>query len=82
MIMVALSIFDSKAEFFCPPFFVRTEAEGKRMFLESCQDSNTSLSQHPDDFRLYVVGSWDDSSGSMIPLSPVSFICDGSILIV
>lgn len=78
MNLIALSVYDKKSEYFHPPFFSRTISDGRRVFQRICHDDQMSVSQAPADFDLLQIGSFDDFTGSMIPLSPSVFVCNGS----
>nr|QJB19083.1 MAG: nonstructural protein [Microvirus sp.] len=80
--LIALSVFDKKAEFFGPPMFARNVNEGRRSFLDACNDAQSYLSKHPDDYVLYAVGTFDESTGLLSASSPAFHVADGSILIV
>ena len=67
MTLVALSIFDIKADYFSPPFFARSRNEGVRTFIEAGRDSQSRLSQYPEDFVLYQVGVFNDNDGRYEP---------------
>lgn len=81
MDLVALSVFDKKSEIFHPPFFVRSVHDGRRVFQQMVSDSSMSLSQTPGDFDLMQVGSFTDTSGSLVPVSPFPFVCNGASLV-
>lgn len=70
MILVALSVYDEVADFYSPPFFVKTVNEGLRVFNDACKDSRSGLSEHPEDVKLFKVGIFDDSKGSFISCEP------------
>lgn len=63
---------DSKAECYLPPFTMRTNAEAIRAFGDSVQKPGTTIHDHPGDFFLYKVGEFDQVSGSLICVEPVS----------
>lgn len=63
--MRAYSIYDSKAEHFGNPVFIRTDAEARRSFGQVATDPNTEVGRHPEDFLLYRVGTWDAEKGTL-----------------
>lgn len=71
MILLAYSIHDSVAQFFGPPFFVKTDGEARRVFGDACKDTRSNLSEHPSDYSLYRIGHFDDNSGDLVPVAPV-----------
>lgn len=65
------SIMDTKAAVFHPPFFKQTHAEAERDFANLANNQQTSIGQNPEDFDLYIVGTYDDQTGKMVlPPSP------------
>lgn len=61
-----VSVFDSKVGAFSQPFFVRTKGEAIRSFTDAVKDSGTMFAKHPADYRLYVIGEFDDNDGRLI----------------
>lgn len=41
----------------------RTIREGVRVFADAMRNPESKLSQHPDDYDLYVFGTWLDTTG-------------------
>lgn len=67
MILKAYSVYDSKGEMFNLPFFQHNAGLALRMFADLVNDPNSQLFRHPLDFVLYEIGTFDDSSGGLIP---------------
>lgn len=65
MIQTMYAIRDSAAETFHPPFCARAAGQATRDFAAQVNrpDQNNPLYQHPADFELYRVGTYDDSTG-------------------
>ncbi len=60
------SVYDTKAETFMPPFCVPTKGLAIRAF-EDCVNSDTHhFGQHPHDYTLFQVASFDTDTGEMI----------------
>lgn len=73
--MKCFAIRDVKAEGFTTPFFQPTFGLAERMFKEACQDEKTSLSKNPEDFSLFYIADFDQSSGQLTPVEP-KWICN------
>ena len=73
------SIRDAKTQAFSTPFFQQNDETALRMFRDELHGSNgpSMLSKHPEDFDLYCVGDWNDTSGAVRPTGDV----DGPILV-
>lgn len=69
MKLVMIAVRDSATECFGRPFFVATRAQGVRSFTDEVRrvDNGNDLNKHPDDFTLYSLGIFDDSSGMFEP---------------
>lgn len=63
MTLRIFSIFDSKAEVFSAPFFMATAGEAIRAFKDLVNDSQSTVSRHPGDYRLMCLGTFDNHSG-------------------
>jgi len=73
MLLHFFSIYDCKSESYMQPFLVRNKGEAIRGFSDLCNDGKSSVSQHPADYTLFHIGTFDDNTGSLNPLaSPVS----------
>lgn len=69
------AIKDSKAEYFLPPFFMRTNGEAVRAFDDAVNKSGTPLYDHPEDFFLYKIGEFDVYSGLVTSCEHASLGC-------
>lgn len=80
MIAQVFSVFDTKVGSFAQPFFSPTTASAMRAFLDAATDPNTQLSKHPADFHLYHIGTFDDETGFIETIKPVS-LCTAAGLV-
>lgn len=64
---VLVSVYDTKAEVFGTPFFVRSAAEGVRSFVDEVnrEDENNVLYKHPMDFQLYQLATFNEVTGAI-----------------
>lgn len=76
MLLRAYTLHDVKALTYSPPFFQHNNGLAVRMLTDLVNDNNTSVGRHPADFRLYCVGSYDDSTGKLIPLDIIEHVMD------
>lgn len=58
------SIRDLKAEAFNTPFFQHTVGQALRAFEDLARDPQSVVSRHPEDFALFQLGVFEDSTGS------------------
>ena len=67
MIHVMFSVYDSKSESYQPPQAYPTAGMAIRSFAAGANDKASAFGRWPRDFTLFEVGTYDDSSGKMIP---------------
>jgi hypothetical protein len=65
MQLVIVAVKDRAADAFMRPFFVPTPAIAVRSFMDEVQRdaADNQLFHHSDDFDLYEIGIFDDSTG-------------------
>lgn len=63
MLLKVFSIRDGKAEYFGNPFFQVTHGEAERSFRTAVNDPKTTFSQFPEDFDMFYLGDFDNSTG-------------------
>lgn len=67
------SIHDQKAKAFMQPFFMSTDGQAIRAFTDNINSSESSMiTAHPEDFTLYLLGTFDDQNGLLEGDVPVS----------
>lgn len=74
--MILVCVRDKKAEAFHPPYCVPTRGIAIRGFGDAVAKGSNDLSQHPEDFDLFLVGQFDQLTGKVCYCDPVS-ICSG-----
>jgi len=73
MRLLAFSVRDSKAEAFMRPFFAPTKGLAVRGFRDAVNTKGEPMNAHPDDYTLFQIGEFDETSGELVKLaSPVS----------
>lgn len=73
MLLKIFAIYDSKSELFEHPFYDNTLGSAMRRFMDLIADKNSYISQHPGDFTLFELGTFDNCSGRFEALkTPVS----------
>ncbi len=73
-VFLMASVWDDKLQVFGQPFPARTAGEALRIFSDSVQDDRSVINRHPEDYRLFSVGSFDDKSGTLVPVQPPSLL--------
>lgn len=67
-------VFDSKAAVYGVPFFMVNDAMAIRSFGDLANDDRTLVGKHPEDFTLYRVGYFDDSTGVSQSCEPIAMV--------
>lgn len=60
------SIYDEKSELFTNPILQITKGEALRNFITEVESGKSMLSSHPQDFKIYELGTFDDQSAKFI----------------
>ncbi len=66
--MKIYTVYDSKAEAYMQPFYQKTAGLALRDFQAAANSEKSSISQHPADFTLFEIGSYDERTGKVQPL--------------
>jgi len=74
-----MAVKDLAAQTFGQSFVAKHPNEAVRSFTDEVNRApdvggQNNLWAHPDDFELYCVGQYDDSTGELIPNSPIELI--------
>lgn len=75
MLMKVFCIYDSKAEAYLQPFFMRSKGEALRALQTLVEDANHNFCKFSADFSLFELGSFDDSRAFFDLLSTPKSIC-------
>lgn len=65
------SIFDNKALAYNQPFLMKNDNMATRAFSNLANDPESNISANPDDFVLYQIGSFDETTGLISHLDPI-----------
>lgn len=71
MILKVFAVRDMKALAFQAPFFSLAPGSALRAFGDECEKEGTPFHKHPEDYVLYEVGVYDDSTALLESLNPV-----------
>jgi len=82
MLYTIVSVYDAKAQAFGRPAFVGTVPLAVRSFDDEVnrKDENNQMNQHPEDFSLYDMGTFDDTSGVFSSHNPPKLVVDATTL--
>lgn len=72
-----VAVKDKKIGMFDSPFVVRHPGEAMREFDTVIKDTNTKFGKNPEDFDLYQIGTYDESTGELETISPPTHLSSG-----
>jgi len=74
------SVFDLKAGLYGLPFFMQNQALATRSFHQLAADSGSSVARYPGDFELRGLGVFDDVTGELVSIDPVTIVTATAVL--
>lgn len=79
MTLIIYGIRDTKADAYTrPPFFLSTEGQALRAFIDLAKTPDSDVGMHPEDYGLYELGSFDQATGEIQALPNPKFILSAS----
>jgi len=66
------TVFDSKAKAYLTPFFLHEEGMAIRVFSDCINDATHMFGKHPEDYTLFMQGSWSDDKAEFLTKSPIA----------
>ena len=70
MLMQVYSVKDEAVGVFFQPFFAAHDIIAIRMFQAGLKREDNLLSNYPNDYALYRIGTWAERTGKVIPENP------------
>lgn len=72
MLHLVFCVYDVKAEVFGMPIFQRTKGEALRTFETEVNRPESMLNKHPEDYSLFLVGTYNQETGELVAQVPLS----------
>lgn len=72
MFHLMFTVYDSTAKAYTAPFNANSKNEAIRFFAQTCNQPDSMFFQHPNDFCLYYLGTFDNTTGLYNTISPES----------
>lgn len=67
MIMYIIAVRDNAVETYMQPSFVAHNGAAIRAFMDHCKNPESDFAKHPEDYDLFSLGEFDDSTGLFSP---------------
>ncbi len=61
----AYTIYDVASGVYMRPFFSQADGQATRSFKDIATDADHEIGKHPEDYTLYRIGSFNDTTGKM-----------------
>jgi len=71
MIHQMVAVFDVKCGAYARPVAVPSDGAAIRSFMDAVNDNSTEYAKHPEDYSMFNLGTYDDSTGEMISKKPL-----------
>lgn len=65
---------------FLSPTFELNDLVAQRNFEHACNNTDSLLFSHAQDYDVYCIGEFETDSGVITPLSPIQLICNGKMV--
>lgn len=72
MKLIMCSIRDQKAEAWLNPMFFLARGQAVRSFSDAVNGREGDIAKHPEDYTLFEIGSFDQTTGEVMLVPPVS----------
>ena len=80
--MMVFTVRDAVADRFLEPFFLPNEGTARRSFSEAVNSPGHQFNKYPEDYALYVIGSFDEEAGVLTPCEARKLVNAGNVLMV
>ncbi|QXP08521.1 MAG: nonstructural protein [Arizlama microvirus] len=67
---ILCTIRDAAIDAFGPVLEVRAQGEALRMFKDECNNPESRIYKHPEDYELYKIAMYDDMTGEVQGMKP------------
>lgn len=72
MIFLQFTVYDQKAAAYLPPFILPRAEQALRTFSDCCQSNDHQFGNHPEDYTLFRLGTFNDETGEIVSeLAPI-----------
>lgn len=70
MILNLYSVFDTKAKTYSQPIFQENDDVSIRSAIDTMNAGNSLIADHPEDFQIFCVGTFDQDTGKITGSNP------------
>ena len=81
MLIQIYAIHDSKAHSYLQPFFMHNNDLATRSFTDASMNPESQFNQHPLDYTLFHIGTYDDETSIITAVAPPEMIITSAMAI-
>lgn len=74
------AVYDKKALAYIMPFFMPNDGTAERAFFDTCNTEDHMFCKHPEDYSLYDIGSFEDTTGEVTVRGEPAFLTSAVIV--
>lgn len=78
MVTKVFAVYDLKVLAHMQPFFSESIGGALRAFEDAVNDPQCPFNKHPGDYQLFEIGSFDNKTGLIAPLTPMKLIANAA----
>ena len=71
MQLVMYSVFDKAVGAYMRPFFLQSDGQAVRFFMDEINAPDSAVGRHPEDYSLFRLGVFNDADGGFEPCEPL-----------
>lgn len=75
MLSKIYTIHDNAVKSYNNPFYMLTDAEAIRAFKSEATNPESKICNHPQDFSLYYIGTYDNASATVNQSDGIKLLC-------
>jgi len=83
MKLMIYSIFDNVAQVYNRPYYMVNSGMATRSFTDEVNrpSDDNPMYKHPNDYDLYLLGEFDDETGTVVTVNPVLIVKGSSVAV-
>lgn len=70
MLYHIITVYDKATQAYMRPFVALSTGQAVRMFEDETQAQGSEIGKHPEDYALFKIGTFNDSSGEVAGCEP------------
>jgi hypothetical protein len=68
------SVFDKAIGAYTRPFVMQSDGQAMRQFADEATKEGTPIEKHPEDYALFRIGVFNESTGEITPEEPLCLV--------